>query len=457
MTFKDLNITEPILKAIEEKGYTSPTPIQVKAIPAALTGKDILGCAQTGTGKTAAFAIPIIQHLQAGKERDKSIKALILTPTRELALQISECIDDYAKYTQVRHGVIFGGVNQRAQVNMLHKGVDILVATPGRLLDLMNQGYIHLDSVRHFVLDEADRMLDMGFSDAIDDVIRFAPASRQTLLFSATWPEAIAAISGRVQRDPLAIEIDSTDALPPIEQQFYETSSKGKIPLLQRLLSLHQPSSCVVFCNTKKDCQAVCDALNEEGQSALSLHGDLEQRDRDQTLVRFANGSARVLVATDVAARGLDIKSLELVVNFELAWDPEVHVHRIGRTARAGNSGLAISFCAPEEAQRANIISDMLQIKLNWQTPPANSSIVPLEAEMATLCIDGGKKAKMRPGDVLGALTGDIGLDGADIGKIAVHPAHVYVAVRQAVAHKAWKQLQGGKIKGKTCRVRLLK
>lgn len=199
----------------------------------------------------------------------------------------------------------------------------------------------------------------------------------------------------------------------------------------------------------QKDCQAVCDALNEVGQSALSLHGDLEQRDRDQTLVRFANGSARVLVATDVAARGLDIKSLELVVNFELAWDPEVHVHRIGRTARAGNSGLAISFCAPEEAQRANIISDMLQIKLNWQTPPANSSIVPLEAEMATLCIDGGKKAKMRPGDVLGALTGDIGLDGADIGKIAVHPAHVYVAVRQAVAHKAWKQLQGGKIKGK--------
>ena len=212
-----------------------------------------------------------------------------------------------------------------------------------------------------------------------------------------------------------------------------------------------------MFCNTKKDCQAVYDALNEAGQSALALHGDLEQRERDQTLVRFSNGSARVLVATDVAARGLDIKSLELVVNFELAWDPEVHVHRIGRTARAGNSGLAISFCAPEEAQRANILSDMLQIKLKWQTPPASSAVVPLEAEMATLCIDGGKKAKMRPGDVLGALTGDIGLEGADIGKIVIHPAHAYVAVRQAVAHKAWKQLQSGKIKGKTCRVRLLK
>lgn len=300
-------------------------------------------------------------------------------------------------------------------------------------------------------------MLDMGFSDAIDEVIRFAPDDRQTLLFSATWPEAIAAISGRVQKNPLTIEIDSVDALPAIEQQFFETSQQGKIPLLQKLLSQHQPASCVVFCNTKKDCQAVCDALNAAGQSALSLHGDLEQRDRDQTLVRFANGSARVLVATDVAARGLDIKSLELVVNFELAWDPEVHVHRIGRTARAGNSGLAISFCAPEEAQRANILAEMLQITLNWVNAPGSVKLVPLEAEMATLCIDGGKKAKMRPGDVLGALTGDIGLEGADIGKIAVHPAHVYVAVRQAVAHKAWKQLQNGKIKGKTCRVRLLK
>ena len=456
MTFENLNMIEPILKALKEEGYSSPTPIQEQSIPILLQGKDLLGCAQTGTGKTAAFSIPILQKLYKTDHR-KGIKALILTPTRELAIQIGECFEAYGKYTGLKHTVIFGGVGQKPQTDALRNGVQILVATPGRLLDLITQGYISLKTLDFFVLDEADRMLDMGFSDAIDDVIRFAPASRQTLLFSATWPEAIAAISGRVQRDPLAIEIDSTDALPPIEQQFYETSSKGKIPLLRRLLSLHQPSSCVVFCNTKKDCQAVCDALNEVGQSALSLHGDLEQRDRDQTLVRFANGSARVLVATDVAARGLDIKSLELVVNFELAWDPEVHVHRIGRTARAGNSGLAISFCAPEEAQRANIISDMLQIKLNWQTPPANSSIATLEAEMATLCIDGGKKAKMRPGDVLGALTGDIGLDGADIGKIAVHPAHVYVAVRQAVAHKAWKQLQGGKIKGKTCRVRLLK
>ncbi|EOS1812312.1 ATP-dependent RNA helicase [Escherichia coli] len=429
--FSTLNVLPPAqLTNLNELGYLTMTPVQAAALPAILAGKDVRVQAKTGSGKTAAFGLGLLQQIDASLFQTQ---ALVLCPTRELADQVAGELRRLARFLpNTKILTLCGGQPFGMQRDSLQHAPHIIVATPGRLLD-------------------------MGFSDAIDDVIRFAPASRQTLLFSATWPEAIAAISGRVQRDPLAIEIDSTDALPPIEQQFYETSSKGKIPLLQRLLSLHQPSSCVVFCNTKKDCQAVCDALNEVGQSALSLHGDLEQRDRDQTLVRFANGSARVLVATDVAARGLDIKSLELVVNFELAWDPEVHVHRIGRTARAGNSGLAISFCAPEEAQRANIISDMLQIKLNWQTPPANSSIVTLEAEMATLCIDGGKKAKMRPGDVLGALTGDIGLDGADIGKIAVHPAHVYVAVRQAVAHKAWKQLQGGKIKGKTCRVRLLK
>ena len=219
MTFKDLNITEPILKAIEEKGYANPTPIQVKAIPAALTGKDILGCAQTGTGKTAAFAIPIIQHLQALKNRDKSIKALILTPTRELALQISECIDDYAKYTQVRHGVIFGGVNQRAQVNMLHKGVDILVATPGRLLDLMNQGYIHLDNVRHFVLDEADRMLDMGFIHDIKRLLPKLPKEKQTLFFSATKPDEIMDLVNRLLDHPARVAVDPVSSPVEVIQQ----------------------------------------------------------------------------------------------------------------------------------------------------------------------------------------------------------------------------------------------
>ena len=457
-TFSELELDESLLNALESKGFTRPTAIQAAAIPPALEGRDVLGSAPTGTGKTAAYLLPVLQHLlDFPRKKSGPPRILILTPTRELAMQVADHARELAANTHLDIATITGGVAYMNHAEVFSENQDIVVATTGRLLQYIKEENFDCRAVETLILDEADRMLDMGFSDAIDEVIRFAPEDRQTLLFSATWPDAIAAISGRVQKNPLTIEIDSVDALPAIEQQFFETSQQGKIPLLQKLLSQHQPASCVVFCNTKKDCQAVCDALNAAGQSALSLHGDLEQRDRDQTLVRFANGSARVLVATDVAARGLDIKSLELVVNYELAWDPEVHVHRIGRTARAGNSGLAISFCAPEEAQRANILSEMLQIKLNWVNTPGNVRVVPLEAEMATLCIDGGKKAKMRPGDVLGALTGDMGLDGADIGKITVHPAHVYVAIRQAVAHKAWKQLQNGKIKGKTCRVRLLK
>jgi ATP-independent RNA helicase DbpA len=454
--FATLNVLPAAqLENLNELGYLSMTPVQAAALPAILAGQDVRVQAKTGSGKTAAFGLGLLQHIDVTLFQTQS---LVLCPTRELADQVAGELRRLARFLpNTKILTLCGGQPFGAQRDSLQHAPHIIVATPGRLLDHLQKGTVSLDALTTLVMDEADRMLDMGFSEAIDEVIRFAPESRQTLLFSATWPEAIAAISGRVQRNPLSIEIDAVDALPAIEQQFFETSTHGKIPLLQTLLSQHQPASCVVFCNTKKDCQAVCDALNEAGQSALALHGDLEQRDRDQTLVRFANCSARVLVATDVAARGLDIKSLELVVNFELAWDPEVHVHRIGRTARAGNSGLAISFCAPEEAQRANILSEMLQITLNWVPAPTQRMVAPLVAEMATLCIDGGKKAKMRPGDVLGALTGDIGLDGADIGKIAVHPAHVYVAVRQSVAHKAWKQLQNGKIKGKTCRVRLLK
>ncbi|HCD1998335.1 ATP-dependent RNA helicase DbpA [Citrobacter farmeri] len=454
--FATLNVLPAAqLENLNELGYLSMTPVQAAALPAILGGQDVRVQAKTGSGKTAAFGLGLLQHIDVTLFQTQS---LVLCPTRELADQVAGELRRLARFLpNTKILTLCGGQPFGAQRDSLQHAPHIIVATPGRLLDHLQKGTVSLEALTTLVMDEADRMLDMGFSEAIDEVIRFAPESRQTLLFSATWPEAIAAISGRVQRNPLSIEIDSVDALPAIEQQFFETSAHGKIPLLQTLLSQHQPASCVVFCNTKKDCQAVCDALNEAGQSALALHGDLEQRDRDQTLVRFANGSARVLVATDVAARGLDIKSLEMVVNFELAWDPEVHVHRIGRTARAGNSGLAISFCAPEEAQRANILSEMLQITLNWVSAPTQRMVAPLVAEMATLCIDGGKKAKMRPGDVLGALTGDIGLDGADIGKITVHPAHVYVAVRQSVAHKAWKQLQNGKIKGKTCRVRLLK
>ena len=455
-SFAELNaLSAEQLSNLNELGYLTMTPVQAAALPAILAGKDVRAQAKTGSGKTAAFGLGLLQRIDA---KQFNTQSLVLCPTRELADQVANELRRLARYIpNIKILTLCGGVPFSIQRDSLNHAAHIIVATPGRLLDHLKRQTVNLDALQTLVLDEADRMLDMGFFDAIDEVIANAPAERQTLLFSATWPEAITAISQRIQHDPLTIEINSVDELPAVEQQFYEVSRNGKIDLLQKLLSRDQPASCVVFCNTKKDCQEVLDALNDSHQSVLALHGDMEQRDRDQTLVRFANGSSRVLVATDVASRGLDIKALEMVINYELSWDPEVHVHRIGRTARAGESGLAISLCAPGEAQRANVLEEMLNMKLNWLPVPTGLQITPLEATMATLCIDGGKKAKMRAGDILGALTGDVGLDGADIGKIVLHPMHAYVAVKQSVAASAWKKLQQGKIKGKTVKARLLK
>lgn len=440
---------------LTEMGYLSMTPVQAATLPAILAGKDVRAQAQTGSGKTAAFGLGLLQHIDVSRF---VIQSLVLCPTRELAYQVAKELRRLARFAaNIKILTLCGGQPFNIQRDSLAHAPHIIVATPGRLLEHLNRQTVSLDHLQTLVLDEADRMLDMGFTEAIDSVIKYAPSSRQTLLFSATWPGAIAAISGRVQRNPQTIEVDSSSALPAVEQQFYEVSQGDKVNLLQKLLSHYQPTSCVVFCNTKKDCQLIFDSLSASHQSALALHGDMDQRDRDQTLVRFANASSRVLVATDVAARGLDIKALEMVINYELSWDPEVHVHRIGRTARAGQKGLAISFCAPQEAARANALSELLQQPLNWKSVPGNVRVQPLEAVMATLCIDGGKKAKMRPGDILGALTGDIGLTAADIGKIDLYPAHAYVAIRRAVARHACKQLGQGKIKGKSVKAQLLK
>ena len=366
MTFKDLNITEPILKAIEEKGYANPPPIQVKAIPAALTGKDILGCAQTGTGKTAAFAIPIIQHLQALKNRDKSIKALILTPTRELALQISECIDDYAKYTQVRHGVIFGGVNQRAQVNMLHKGVDILVATPGRLLDLMNQGYIHLDNVRHFVLDEADRMLDMGFIHDIKRLLPKLPKEKQTLFFSATMPDTIIALTNSLLKQPVKITITpKSSTVDTIEQTIYFVEKKEKSKLLISILHKTEGQSVLVFSRTKHNADRIVRVLSKAGICSQAILANNSQYAWQSALDIFITGKIRVMIATDIAARGIDINELPLVINYDLPDVPETYVHRIGRTGRAGNLGTALTFCSQEERKLVNDIQKLTGKKLS--------------------------------------------------------------------------------------------
>ena len=337
MTFKDLNITEPILKAIEEKGYVNPTPIQAKAIPALLVGKDILGCAQTGTGKTAAFAIPIIQQLQADKSLNNSIKALILTPTRELALQISECIDDYAKYTQVRHGVIFGGVNQRTQVNMLHKGVDILVATPGRLLDLMNQGYVRLNNIQHFVLDEADRM-----------------------------PDTIISLTNSLLKQPVKISITpKSSTVDAIEQTVYFVEKKEKSKLLISILHKTQGQSVLVFSRTKHNADRIVRVLGKAGIGSQAIHGNKSQNARQSALENFKSGKIRVMIATDIAARGIDINELPLVINYDLPDVPETYVHRIGRTGRAGNSGTALSFCSQEERKLVNDIQKLTGKKLS--------------------------------------------------------------------------------------------
>ncbi len=369
MTFKELNITDQILKAIEEKGYTTPTPIQQKAIPVALAKRDVLGCAQTGTGKTASFAIPIIQNLLlAPKEtaNSKRIKALILTPTRELALQISECISDYAKYTRVRHGVIFGGVGQRPQVDLLRKGVDILVATPGRLLDFMNQGIVSLDSIQHFVLDEADRMLDMGFIHDIKRILPKLPKEKQTLFFSATMPDTIISLTNSLLRRPVKISVTpKSSTVDAIEQLVYFVEKKEKSLLLVSLLEKAEEQSVLVFSRTKHGADKIVRILTKAGIGSQAIHGNKSQNARQSALGNFKSGKTRVMVATDIASRGIDIDELPLVINYDLPDVPETYVHRIGRTGRAGRSGKAFTFCSQEEMSLMRDIQKLTGKKIN--------------------------------------------------------------------------------------------
>ncbi len=368
MTFKDLNITESILKAIQEKGYTVPTPIQEKAIPAALAGHDVLGCAQTGTGKTASFAIPIIQRIVFEKEsgKRKGIQALILTPTRELALQISECIQDYAKNTRIRHGVIFGGVNQHPQMDMLRKGIDILVATPGRLLDLMNQGYIHLLTVRYFVLDEADRMLDMGFIHDIKRILPNLPKEKQTLFFSATMPDTLVSLMNSLLKNPVKISVTpKSSTVSAIEQTVYFVEKKEKSQLLISILQESKGQSVLVFSRTKHNADKIVKVLGKAGIGSQAIHGNKSQAARQLALNNFKSGKTRVMIATDIASRGIDISELPLVINYDLPDVPETYVHRIGRTGRAGNTGTALSFCSQEERKLINDIQKLTGKRLN--------------------------------------------------------------------------------------------
>lgn len=453
--FSSLNLSPALQENLTSLGYLQMTPIQAKSLPLVLEGKDLIAKAKTGSGKTAAFALGLLSRLNVNRV---DVQALVLCPTRELADQVAQEIRRLARaLPNVKLVTLCGGTPTAPQSATLSFGAHIAVGTPGRILKHLEQGTLELSSLETLVLDEADRMLDMGFGEDINRVISYAPERRQTLLFSATYPEGIAQMSRGVQRNPVEVSVESLHEGSAIEQKLYEVPAGQRLDALTWLLSHYQPSSCVVFCNTKRACNDVADHLAAKGFSALALNGDLEQRERDQVLVRFANGSATILVATDVAARGLDIKELGAVINYELTYDPEVHVHRIGRTGRAGQQGLALSLYQPNEAQRVNLIEEYQQAPMPLgDLDTIGRDIKPIAPQMVTLSIDAGRKTKVRAGDILGALTGEGGIAGADVGKIQISEQYSYVAVKRQVASAALKRLQEGKIKGRTYRARKL-
>ncbi|MCI1780163.1 MAG: DEAD/DEAH box helicase [Bacteroidales bacterium] len=364
MTFKELGIIEPILRALSEKGYENPSAIQEKSIPVILKRKDILGLAQTGTGKTAAFAVPLLQKLYLEKENKKlkpQIRGLIITPTRELAIQIAESFKDYGKYTGLKYCVVYGGVKQKRQTDQLRAGTDILIATPGRLLDLMGQGFVFLKKIDYLVLDEADRMLDMGFINDIRKILEQIPAERQTLMFSATMPTNIASLSRSMQNKPVRVEVTpESSTVDTISQYLYYVDRQEKRTLLIDLLNKDTNDSVLVFSKTKHGADKICNSLCHAGITSGAIHGNKSQANRQRTLGDFKSGRLRVLIATDIAARGIDVDDLELVINYDLPDVAQTYVHRIGRTGRAGKSGTAISFCSREENRQLKDIRKLV-------------------------------------------------------------------------------------------------
>jgi ATP-dependent RNA helicase RhlE len=370
MTFKDLKLTEPLIMALESIDYKNPTPIQEQAIIPILSGRDIFGCAQTGTGKTGAFSLPILQRLHS-KARSGNVNALILAPTRELALQISDNIRSYSKYLKLTHTTIFGGVSQKNQERELKKGVDIIIATPGRLLDLMMQGIIRLDKIEHFVLDEADRMLDMGFINDIRKIITRLPSQRQTLFFSATASPEIMKLANTLLKNPVHISVSPVSSTTPlVTQSVYYVTKENKRSLLKHVLSSDDIESALVFTRTKRGADRVAKELTRSGISSESIHGNKSQGARERALKGFKNRKIRVLVATDIASRGIDVDKLSHVINYEIPEQAETYVHRIGRTGRAGSSGIALSFCAKDELSYMKDISKLIKQSISVSSHP---------------------------------------------------------------------------------------
>ncbi len=456
--FSSLKLHSSLLENLSSLGYLVMTPVQAQSLPPILDGKDVIAQGKTGSGKTAAFGLGILEKLNVKRFR---VQALVLCPTRELADQVAKEVRRLARgIHNIKVLTLCGGMPFGPQLGSLEHGAHIIVGTPGRVEEHLRKGTLNLDNLHTFVLDEADRMLDMGFQVALDTIVDYIPQQRQTLLFSATFPDQIASIAKRITTRPIRVQVAATHDNTSIQQTFYRVDDDTQRMIALRLLLLKfRPESSLIFCNTKKETQEVSDELRQHGFSSLALHGDLEQKIRDETLVRFANKSISVLVATDVASRGLDIDALDAVINYHLSRELEVHVHRIGRTGRIGRKGIACTLYTKKEIYRTEALEKHLDQRIeNSPLPPLSlleHSIY--KSPMATLRIDGGKKQKVRPGDILGALTGTNGIAGKQVGKIHLFDNWAYVAVSRDSAQTALTKLAEGKIKGRSFRVRRIR
>ena len=454
--FAGLPLPPHTLHNLQRLGYTRMTPIQAASLPLALAGHDLIAQARTGSGKTAAFSLALLANLNP---RRFAVQSLVLCPTRELADQVTQELRRLARAEDnLKVLTLCGGATMRPQLASLEHGAHVVVGTPGRLLDHLERGSLDLSALNTLVLDEADRMLDMGFFDDIAAVVKQCPKQRQTLLFSATYPEGIGKLAAAFMREPKEVKLRDTPTALQIRQRFFEITEDQRLHAVGLLLNHYRPVSTLAFCNTKQQCRDLLEVLRGQGFAALELHGDLDQRDRDQMLIRFANRSASVLVATDIAARGLDITQLEAVVNVDITPDPPTHTHRIGRTGRVDEAGWAFSLASLDEMGRVGQIEKALGFTSEWLplsalTPASREPLLP---PMSTLQILGGRKEKIRAGDVLGALTKDMGFAGGSIGRIDVNDFSTYVAVERSVAAQALRKLSAGKVKGRSVKVRLL-
>ena len=454
--FASLSLPPHVLANLTQLGYLSMTPIQAASLPPALLGKDIIAQAKTGSGKTAAFALALLANLNV---RHFAVQAMVLCPTRELADQVTTEIRRLARAEEnIKVVTLCGGVALRGQIASLEHGAHIVVGTPGRIMDHLDRGNLDLAALNTLVLDEADRMLDMGFFDDIAKVARQCPPTRQTLLFSATYPDGIAKLSQQFMKNPQQITVQVQHEEGKIRQRWYEVKNSERLHAVSMLLDHYRPPSTLAFCNTKQQCRDLVGVLQAQGFSAMALFGELEQRERDQVLVQFANRSCSVLVATDVAARGLDIAQLEAVINVDVTPDSEVHIHRIGRTGRGDAEGLVLNLASMDEMGYVGKIEVLQGRESEWHplselTPGEGGKLQP---PMATLQIVGGRKEKIRAGDVLGALTGDCGYTLEQVGKINVNEFSTYVAVDRRIAQDAVHKLANGRVKGKVVKVRLL-